>query len=171
MTPPNDKKSEIQKPKSSAKLLGSVSLCLLLGGIAASSLFVVDGDLEVKTKFSSKDWEANLQSIERSTNDIYKLAHQQLVPVGKVLQQQSIQLIARTNNTLSIHRNWCIPTAELSTVLSQLEQFNPIESTNSASNQSARPFDLQINKVKQTSNLDVKIQAVKDWCFSTGTKK
>ena len=171
MTPPTDKQSDRQEQKSSSKLLVSVSICLLVGGIAASSLFVVDDDLDVKTKFSSKDWQANLESIDRSTNNIYKFAHQQLVPVGKVLQQQSIQLIARTNNTLAIHRNWCIPTAELSTVLSQLEQFNPIESTNSVSSQSARPFDLQINKVKQTSAPDVKTQAVKDWCFSTGIKK
>ena len=171
MTPPNDKKSDLQEQKSSSKLLVSVSLCLLVGGMAAINLFVVDDNKEVRTKFSSKDWQANLQSIGRSTNDIYKLAHQQLVPVGKVLQQQSIQLIARTNNTLAIHRNWCVPTAELSTVLSQLKQFNPLESTNSTPSQADRPFDLQINKVKQTSNPDVKTQAVKDWCFSTGTKK
>ncbi|MCY7337110.1 MAG: hypothetical protein LH613_13005 [Chamaesiphon sp.] len=170
MTSPNDKKSDRQEPKSSDKWLVSISICLLVGGMAAINLFVVDDDLDVRTNFRSKDWQANLQSIERSTNDINKFAHQQFVPMGKVLQQQSIQLIARTNNTLAIHRNWCIPT-ELSTVLSQLEQFNPIESTNSTSSQSARPFDLQINQVNQTSAPDVKTQAVKDWCFSTGTKK
>jgi len=171
MTSPNDKKSDRQEPKSSDKWLVSISICLLVGGMAAINLFVVDDDLDVRTNFSSKDWQANLQSIERSTNDINKFAHQQFVPMGKVLQQQSIQLIARTNNTLAIHRNWCIPTAELSSILSQLEQFNPIESTNSTSSQSARPLDLQINQVKQTSAPDAKTQAVKDWCFSTGTKK
>jgi len=171
MTPPNDKKSDRQEPKSSNKWLVLLSIYLLVGGMAAINLFVVDDDLEVRTKFSSKDWQANLQSIERSTNDLNKFAYQQFVPMGKVLQQQSIQLITHTNNTLAIHRNWCIPTAELSSVLSQLEQFNPIESTNSTSSQSARLFDLQINQIKQISTPDVKTQAVKDWCFSTGTKK
>ena len=60
MTPPNDKKSDLKEQKSSSKLLGSVSLCLLVGGIlAAINLFVVDDNKEVRIKFSSKDWQAN----------------------------------------------------------------------------------------------------------------
>ena len=157
-------------------------ICLLVGGgIATQALLAVDNDLEIETKFRGQRWQVNLQSIRKYTTEISKFTEREFIPIGVLLRQQSTQLLTRTNEILTVRRDWCLPTPELSTVLAQAKELNPLESDRSTLSETDRPREFS-TAPKQTAHrpspnqimpphLANSDRAVSNWCFATGTKK
>jgi hypothetical protein len=174
------KSSDSNKSTSSNWILSGF-VCLLVGGaIATQALLSVDNDLEINTKFRGQSWQVNLQSLRKYTTEIGKFTERELSQMGVILRQQSTQLLTRTNGILTVHRDWCVPIPEFSTVLAQAKQLNPLESDRSTLSETDRPREFLT--VKQTAhrpspdrilpphppNSD---RAVSNWCFTTGTEK
>ncbi len=103
-SPIPDKKSE---PKS-FDWISTGFICLLISGtIAAKMVFLVDDDLEIKTKFADKSWQLNSQSIKEHVANLEISSRQYLQPMWANIQQQSKHLIQQADNALS-SQNWCI---------------------------------------------------------------
>ena len=104
-SPTPDKKSA---PKSSFKWLSTGFICLLIGGtIAAKMVFLIDDDLEIKTKFAGKSWQLNSQSVKKEIANLEISTRQYLQPLWANIQQQSHHSIDRMGNALA-SQNWCV---------------------------------------------------------------
>ena len=132
-------KSSDSNKSTSPNWILSGFVCLLVGGgIATQALLTVDNDLEINTKFRGQSWQVNLQSIRKYTTEIGKFIDREFSQMGVVVRQQSTQLLIRTNEILNVRRDWCVPTPELSTVLAQAKQLNPLESDRSTLSETDR---------------------------------
>jgi hypothetical protein len=175
-------KSSDSNKSTSPNWILSGFICLFVGGaIATKTLLTVDNDLEIKTKFRGQSWQVNLQSIRKYTTEIDKFIEREFSPIGVVLRKQSTQLLTRTNEILTVRRDWCVPTPELSTVLAQAKKLNPLESDRSTLSETDRPREFSTD-LKQTAHrpspnqiqpphLPNSDRTVSNWCFTTGTKK
>jgi hypothetical protein len=141
-SPKTDKKSE---PKSSFDWLSTGFICLLVGGtIAAKMVFLVDDDLEIKTKFGGTSWQLNSQSIKKYATDLERSSSQYLQPLWATTQQQSSHLIEQTSNALA-SQNLCVSIPKSLDIHSKID-LNPTtsktERQKSSSKQPATTSDL-----------------------------
>lgn len=121
-SPKPDKKSE---PKKYSDWLSTGFICLLIGGtIAAKMVFLVDEDLEIKTKFAGKSWELNSQSIKKYAADLERSSSQYLQPLWATTQQQSSHFIEQTGNALA-SQNWCVSIPRYLDNHSKIESAHP----------------------------------------------
>ncbi|WP_373544214.1 hypothetical protein [Chamaesiphon sp.] len=170
-------KSSDSDKSNSPNWIAAGFICLLIGGtIAAKTLLLIDTDLEIKTKFRGQSWQVNLQSSRKYMTEIDKVIEREFSPIGVLLRKQSTQLLAQTNDLLAVRRDWCLPTPEISTILAQAKQLNPLESdryTPSKTDRLKQPAHRHSpNQTTLTPHPLVNSdRAVSDWCFATGTKK
>lgn len=99
------------KPNTSNGWLSWCFICLLIGGtIAAKNVFLVDNDLEIKTKFAGQSWQLNSQSVKKSATDFGIASRQYLQPLWTNVSQQSTHLLSEAQNALT-EQNWCVSSA------------------------------------------------------------
>ena len=102
------------KPNTSTNWLSWGFICLLIGGtIAARNVFLVDNDLEIKTKFAGQSWQLNSQSVKKSATDFSIASRQYLQPLWTNLAQKSTHLLSEANDAFT-NQNWCISLANSS---------------------------------------------------------
>jgi hypothetical protein len=148
----SDKKFE---KKSSNGWLSVAVICLLASGtFGAKVLLLVDNDLELKTKFAGKTWQLDKQSLKKYADDIDRfITESSIEPIGRSLQQESMQIINRANAALSEPKNWCIPTSEIAAMFKKTPN-----ATASGTSKSA-------GKKNQSSS------SAEDLCLTTGNRK
>jgi hypothetical protein len=148
----SDKKFE---KKSSNGWLSVAVICLLASGtFGAKVLLLVDNDLELKTKFAGKSWQLDKQSLKKYADDFDRfITESSIEPIGRSLQQESMQMVDRANAALSEPKNWCIPTSEIAAMFKQTPN-----STASGTSKSA-------GKKNQSSS------SAEDLCLTTGNRK
>ena len=153
-SPTPDKKSA---PKKSFDWLSTGFICLLIGGtIAAKMVFLVDEDLEIKTKFAGKSWQLNSQSIKKYATDLEKSSRQYLQPLWATTQQQSNHLIQQAENALSSQK-WCIAIPK-SLVNSLEDRSNSTDSAHPTSKTERK----QHSRQQPTTTPDL---AAQNWCL------
>jgi hypothetical protein len=140
--------------KSSNTWLSVAVICLLASGtFGAKVLLLVDNDLELKTKFAGQSWQLDKQSLKKYADDFDRfIIESSIDPIGKSIQQESIQIINSTNAALSEPRTWCLPTADLAAMFKQ----SPESTANKANTSTA----------KKQPNL-----IAKDMCINIGSRQ
>jgi hypothetical protein len=115
-------------PKNSVNWLQWTTICLSIGSIIAiRMLFVVDRDLEIKTKIGGNSWQLNSQSISATATDIQKFTTQHIEPHLQTLSHKSQQMFSQTRDAISARRDWCISKSQISTTLDKVKNLNPLE--------------------------------------------
>jgi hypothetical protein len=141
-------------PKSSTNWLATGFFCLLVGGtLAAKTVFLVDDNLEIKTKFAGQNWQLNSQSVKKYAADLEVSTRQYLQPWLVKLDRESTHLIKQTSNNLA-NRHWCVP------IPSFLASSVPDNNSNSLA--TAHP---KASKTDRQHSLPVQPAAEQRWCF------
>jgi hypothetical protein len=171
LKPPAPSKSNKNDP---SDWLSTSVICLFAAGVlAAKMVFLVDNELEIKTKFGGQNWQLNSPSVRKYATDAKKITSQYLIsPLDRSLRQESSKLIVRAGNALTDRQNLCVSTSQLSTILTTAKSLNPIESDNSnppiAGNAKVpKTADRSIPSKHNTST----VQRDPNWCITTGVKK
>jgi hypothetical protein len=113
--PKSQPKPPTPKPKNSSDWLSWGFICLLIGGtLAAKNVFLVDNDLEIKTKFAGQSWQLNSQSVKKYATDFSIASRQYLQPLWTNVAQQSTHLLSEANDALTNRQNWCVSIANFS---------------------------------------------------------
>jgi hypothetical protein len=92
-----------------SRLLSIGTICLLIGGtIAAKTVFLVDNDLETKSKLNAANWRLDANSARKYTEDLQKFSRPYLERFSQFSQQSS----------------WCESAREISLVLAEANLLN-----------------------------------------------
>lgn len=165
-----DKKVNKKADKNGSSDYLSVGLICLLAGatIATKTLFLVDNDLENKTKFAGENWQLDSQSVQKYTSDIEKFTAQNLNPLGASLSQQSTQLLTRAGDTLADPKNWCVSGSQLATIVDGAKNLSSIDSDRSTS---TKPSPHKVVQTSARSNVkgNLRLQPnspVQSWCIN-----
>jgi hypothetical protein len=123
--PKSQSKPNTQKPTSSGDWLSWGFVCLLIGGtLAAKTVFLVDDNLEIKTKFAGQNWQLNSQSVKKYAADFGIASRQYLQPLWTNLAQQSTHLLSEANDAFTT-QNWCVSMASSSAPKADSNSIHP----------------------------------------------
>ncbi len=158
-------------PKSSVNWLQWTTICLSIGSIIAiRMLFVVDKDLEIKTKIGGNSWQLNSQSIDAAASDIEQFTIQQIDPHLQTLSQKSQQLFFQAGSAISARRDWCISKSQISTALDRLKNLNPLEADRPI--QTKDSYAKPTKRTPQASQQKLQVDSANDnLCVTTGVTK
>ena len=152
--PKSQTKPPNPKPNSSTNWLSWGFICLLVGGtLAAKTVFLVDNDIEIKTKFAGQNWQLNSQSIKKYAADFEVSSRQYLQPWLATLDRESTHLMKQASATLANHQNWCVSSPNFAT--------NLAPDNNSNSSAAAHP---KVNKTARQQPLPTS-PTERRWCF------
>ncbi|WP_310483738.1 hypothetical protein [Chamaesiphon sp. VAR_48_metabat_403] len=157
--------------KSSVNWLQWTIICLSIGSIIAfRMLFIIDKDLEIKTKIGGNSWQLNSQSIRATVTDIQKFTTQHINPHLQSLSQKSQQLFSQTGSAISARRDWCISKSQISTALDKVKNLNPLEADRQI--QSKDTYAKPPQKTSQTNQQKPQVDSANDnLCVTTGVAK
>jgi hypothetical protein len=100
-----------------SRLLSIGTICLFIGGtIAAKTVFLVDNDLETKSKLNAANWRLDANSARKYTEDLQKFSRPYLDSPGEKLRQRFSQF--------SPQSSWCESAREISLVLAEANLLN-----------------------------------------------
>jgi hypothetical protein len=141
-------------PKSSINWLATGFFCLLVGGtLAAKTVFLVDDNLEIKTKFAGQSWQLNSQSIKKYAADLEVSSRHYLQPWLAKLDRESTHLVKQASDNLA-NRDWCV------SIPSFLASSVPDNNSNSLA--IAHP---KAKKLDRQHSLPAQPAAERRWCF------
>ncbi len=154
------------------------AICLFAAGVlAAKIVFLVDNDLEIKTKFSGQSWQLNSQSIRHYFSELGKFAAQYLHPLSDKLRQQSTAVISNTSNALKHPQKLCVSRSQLTTIVDRAKRMQSIELANSPPAKTDRPIKptSQVTKTAPPANSATKVdpalpadRSSQSWCITSG---
>jgi hypothetical protein len=162
------------KPQSDKKVslnwLHWTAICLSIGSVvAAQMLFVVDKDLEIKTKIGGNSWKLNSQSIQVAATNAKKFTVQHINPQLKTLDRQSHQLFTQTSDTITARRDWCISKLQVSTALDKVKSLNPLEAERSTPSKAS--YTNATKKLPKLTQQKTQTDPIDNWCVTTGVAK
>jgi uncharacterized FlgJ-related protein len=156
--------------KVSLNWLHWTAICLSIGSvIAAKMLFVVDKDLEIKTKIGGNSWKLNSQSIRVAASNAKNFTVQHINPQLKILNRQSQQLFTQTSDTITARRDWCISKSQVSTALDKVKNLDPLEAD--PPTQSKASYANATKKLPKLTQQKTQPDRIDNWCVTTGVAK
>jgi hypothetical protein len=174
------KKNSSDSSNSSSWLSPGIICVLIAGALAAKSVFVVDNSLEIKTEFSAKIWQDNLQSVRNYTIEIGKLAYQSIVG-GEVPSEKMVvesidtsakQLYQHTSKVLTDRKTWCGAASEVSTLLANAKNLNSTEMKKIATNHPDLISKVPIEDLYGYINPEPQLnQSIQNLCITSGGAK
>lgn len=150
------------KPVKKDSGLGLLCFLLLLGAtFAVKELFIVDNDIEIRTKFSGQSWQLNQQMLRKYWHDSQQIVGGWLAPLGANVGRESQQMLDRASAALSSPQNFCIPTDR---VANTWQRLNPLAT------------ETETEDEREKSHPNVKSQPMPaptpaNWCVTTRIKK